>query len=710
MAERIQVNRREFVKQTAALTGGLVIGFSFSSRGEAAEGNLADFSPNAFVRIAPDDTVTILINKSEMGQGVYTSLSMIAAEELDADWTKVHAESAPVAPEYNHTVFGTQMTGGSTSVMSSYAQLRKAGAMARSMLVAAAAAEWGVPPSNCKTEEGFVISGSHRASYGRLADEANRVSAPAEVKLKDPKDFRIIGKPLARLDTPDKVKGSAMFGIDAKLPGMLVAAVARPPVFGGRVVSFDTTKAKSVAGVRHVVQIASGVAVVADSFWSATRGRDALEVKWDLPSPLLDSSVQSKEYADLAKKPGIAAKKQGDALAQISASKTKLDAVYEFPYLAHATMEPLNCLADVRADSCEIWTGTQVQTMDRDAAADVTGLPKEKVNLHTTFLGGGFGRRAVPSSHFVREAVEISKFTKTPVKVIWTREDDMRGGYYRPAYYHKLSAAIDEMGNPVAWAQRIVGQSILSGTPFEAGFVKDGIDPTSVEGAADLAYAIPNLLVDLHTTKPPVPVLWLRSVGHTHTAFAVESFLDEMAHSSGKDGYEFRRSLLRDRPRHKGVLEMAAEKAEWGRVLPKGWGRGIAVHDSFGSFVAWVAEVSTESDGTLRIRRLVGAVDCGQVVNPAIVKAQIQGAGIFALSLALYGKITFKNGRVQQGNFDDYPVVRMDEAPEVEVHIVPSNEAHGGIGEPGVPPLAPAVCNAIFTATGKRIRRLPVKA
>ncbi len=706
MAESIQLNRREFVKQTAAVTSGLVIGFSFPLLAEATR---LPFSPNAFIRVAPDDTITILINKSEMGQGVYTSLSMIAAEELDADWTKVHAESAPVAPEYNHTVFGTQMTGGSTSVLSSYAQLRKAGAMARSMLIAAAAADWGVPPSSCKTENGSVSCGSHRVSYGQLADKASRLSPPAEVTLKDPKDFRLIGKPLARLDTREKVKGSATFGIDAQVPGMLVAAVARPPVFGGRASSFDATKAKSISGVRHVVPIASGVAVVADGFWAATRGRDALEVKWELPSFLLDSGVQSKEYADLAEKPGNVAKKQGDVSTQISAAKKKLEAVYEFPYLAHATMEPLNCLADVRADSCEIWTGTQVQTMDRDAAAEITGLPKDKVHLHTTFLGGGFGRRAVPSSHFVREAVEISKLTKTPVKVIWTREDDMRGGYYRPAYYHKLSGAIDESGNPVAWAQRIVGQSVIAGTPFEAAFVKNGIDPTSVEGASDLPYAIPNLLVDLHSTKQPVPVLWLRSVGHTHTAFAAESFLDEMAHAAGKDSYEFRRSLLRDCPRHKGVLEMAAEKAEWGKSLPEGWGRGIAVHESFGSFVAWVAEVSIESDGSPRVRRLVGTVDCGQIVNPAIVKAQLQGAAVFALSLAFYGKITFKDGRVQQGNFDDYPIVRMGECPEIEVHIVPSSEPHGGIGEPGVPPLAPAVCNAIFAASAKRIRRLPVK-
>ncbi len=711
MTERTQLNRREFLKQTAGGATGLVIAFSFPLAGSAAETTRLPFSPNAFIRVAPDDTITILINKSEMGQGVYTSLSMIAAEELDADWTKVRAESAPVAPEYNHTVFGTQMTGGSSSIYSSYAQLRKAGAMARSMLVAAAAADWSVPTSSCKTENGVVTSGVHRASYGQLAEKASRLLPPTEVTLKDPKDFRIIGKPLARLDTTGKVRGTGMFGIDVNVPGMLVAVVARPSVFGARASSFEAAKAKSVAGVRHVVSIASGVAVVADGFWAATRGRDALEVKWEYPGsgPLLDSDAQRKEYAALAEKAGLVATKEGDALTRISSATTKVEAAYEFPYLAHATMEPLNCVADVRPDSCEIWTGTQVQTMDRDAAAEITGLPKDKVRLHTTLLGGGFGRRAVPSSHFVREAVEISKLIKTPVKVIWTREDDMRGGYYRPAYYHKFAGALDENGDLVAWAQRIVGQSVIAGTPFESAFVKNGIDPTSVEGAADLPYAIPNLLVDLHTTKELVPVLWMRSVGHTHTAFAVESFFDELAHAAGKDSYELRRTLLRNHPRHKGVLEMAAEKAEWGKPLPKGWGRGIAVHESFGSYVAYVAEVSVESDGSPRVRRIVGAVDCGQVVNPAIVKAQIQGAAVFALSAAWYGKITFQNGRVQQGNFDDYPVVRMEECPVIEVHIVPSTEPHGGIGEPGVPPLAPAVCNAFFAASGKRIRRLPLK-
>lgn len=708
MTERTRFTRREFLRAGGAT--GLVIGFCFPLPARATETVHPPFSPNAFIRVAPDDAVTILINKSEMGQGVYTSLSMIAAEELDADWTKVRAESAPVAPEYNHTVFGTQMTGGSSSIYSSYAQLRKAGAMARSMLIAAAAAEWGVSTSNCASQDGVVSSGPHRASYGQLAEKASQLTPPAEVALKNPKDFKLIGKPIARLDTREKVRGAGVFGIDVTRPGMLVAVVARPPAFGARMVSFDDAQAKGVAGVRHVIPITSGVAIVADGFWAATRGRDALEVKWDTgANSLLDSTTQRTEYSALAEKPGLVARNDGGALNWFSGAATKLEAVYEFPYLAHATMEPLNCVADVRPDSCEIWTGTQVQTMDRDAAAEITGLPKDKVHLHTMLLGGGFGRRAVPSSHFVREAVEISKLAKTPVKVIWTREDDMRGGYYRPAYYHKIAGALDANGNPIAWTQRIIGQSIIAGTPFESAFVKNGIDPTSVEGAADLPYAIPNLLVDLHTTKAPVPVLWMRSVGHTHTAFAVESFLDELAHAANKDPYELRRALLRDHPRHKGVLEMAAEKSGWGKPLPKGWGRGIAVHDSFGSYVAYVAEVSVDSDGSPRVRRIIGAVDCGQVVNPAIVKAQIQGATVFALSAAWYGKITFKDGRVQQGNFDDYPLVRMDECPEIEVHIVPSTEPHGGIGEPGVPPVAPAVCNAFFAASGKRIRRLPVR-
>ncbi len=533
---------------------------------------------------------------------------------------------------------------------------------------------------------------------------------PATVTLKETKNFHLIGQPTRRLDTPSKVNGRAVYGIDAKVPGMLTALIARSPVFGGKVKSFAAEKALAVAGVRQVVEIERGIAVVADGFWPAKLGREALEVEWE-EGPLagLDSEEQRRQYAEIADLPGAVARQQGNVAGALADAATKLNAVYELPYLAHAPMEPLNCLADVRPDGCDIWVGTQFQTGDHQAAVQITGLKPEQVKLHTTLIGGAFGRRGVFDSHFVREAVQVSKMVQAPVKVIWTREDDIHGGYYRPMALHVLDAGLDAAGNPVAWRQDIVCQSFNINTPFEGAVVKDGVDVIAVEGAADLAYNIPNLLVNWHQAPDGVPTLWWRSVGHSHTAFVVESFLDELAHAAGKDPYDYRRALLAKQPRHLRALELAAQKAGWGAPLPAGHGRGLAVHASFGSFVAQVAEVSVSQEGKVKVHRVVCAIDCGPVVNPDTIEAQMQGGIVFGLTAALYGEITFQHGRVQQSNFNDYPMLRIKDMPVVEVHIVPSTDRMGGVGEPGVPPIAPAVANAVFAATGKRVRRLPIR-
>jgi isoquinoline 1-oxidoreductase subunit beta len=682
-------------------------GMQFGPRGERS------FMLNAFVRIGADDSVTVIVNKSEMGQGVYTSLAMLIAEELPCDWRKIRVEAAPVAAVYNHTQWGPlQGTGGSSSVVSEWERFRKAGAAAREMLLEAAASTWGIDKALCRAENGRVVHENDKGkalTFGQLAAQAATLPVPWDVPLKDPADFRIIGKPTQCLDSPGKINGTAIFGIDARVPEMLTAVIARCPVFGGKVTSFNADKTKAVPGVRDVFAVPSGVAVIAESFWPAKKGRELLDIVWDEgPGANISTSDMRGNYKALAGTPGMAARREGDAAAAIGSADRQISAEYEVPYLAHAMMEPLNCLVDFRAGHCEIWTGTQSQTVDRNAAADVLGLKPQDVNIHTTFLGGGFGRRANPVSDFVVEAAHVAKSVQKPVMVVWTREDDIRGGYYRPMWYDRLTAALDREGNPVAWQHTIVGQSILRGSVF-SGMIANGIDETSAEGARDLPYKIPNILVDLHSPQSVVTVQWWRSVGHSHTAFVVESFIDELAHAARKDPFEFRRGLLAAHPRHKAVLELAAEKAGWGKPAPGGRARGIAVHQSFGTYVAQVAEVSVAADGKIRVHRVVCAVDCGRVVNPETVRAQMEGGIVFGLTAALHGAITLKDGRIEQSNFHNYPLLRIAEMPAVDVHMVPSSKPLSGVGEPGVPPIAPAVANAVFAATGKHIRALPIR-
>ncbi|HEY2546057.1 MAG TPA: xanthine dehydrogenase family protein molybdopterin-binding subunit [Candidatus Acidoferrum sp.] len=715
MSGPAMVGRREFIKTGAAIGGGLLVSLytpSPNGPGSAIAAAENGVVLNAFVRIGADESVTVISAHSEMGQGIYTSLPMLLNEELQADWSKIRVEAAPVDKVYNHPLFGVQMTGGSTTSPAEWERYRKMGATARVMLVQAAATKWGVEPSSCRVEKGVVIhtATSKRATYGSVADAAAKLTPPANVPLKNPKDFTLVGKPTRRLDTPSKTNGTAQFGLDVKLPGMLTAVVALPPVFGGKVAKLDATAALKVPGVKAVEQVPSGVAVIAETFWPAKLGREKLVIDWDLgPNAGLSTEKMLRDFGETAMKPGALAKKTGDPEAALKTAAKTLTAEYDVPYLAHAMMEPLNCVVDLRGDSCEIWTGTQFETVDRANAAQVAGLPPEKVQIHTTLLGGGFGRRANPSSDFVVEAVHVAKVAKAPVKVVWTREDDMRGGWYRPMWHDRFVAGLDANGDPIAWTHTIVGQSIMQGTPFEAFGIKDGIDSASVEGAADLLYGMPNLQVDLHTPKIGVPVQWWRSVGHSHTGFSVEAFFDEVAHAGGKDPYELRRKLLANQPRMKAVLELAAQKANWGSKLPPGVGRGIATHFSFDSYVAQVVEASVEK-GAVRVHRVVCALDCGLVINPDTVRAQMEGGIIFGLTAALKTEITLKGGRVEQSNFHDYQMLRIFESPKIEVHIVPSGESPTGVGEPGVPPVAPALANAIFAVTGKRVRRLPIRA
>ena len=708
MNEIARINRREFIKVTTAAGGGLVLAF-YLPEGVAAAEPAKEFIPNAFLRIGSDDLVTVIVNKSEMGQGVYTSLPMIIAEELDCDWRKVQVEAAPVAPEYNHTLFGSMVTGGSTSVRTEWERLALAGATAREMLVQAAAWTWQAPPETLHVKNSLVYHPDGRMlSYGSLAERAAKLEVTTGIKLKKPENYSLIGKPVHRLDSLAKVNGTAKFGIDIELEGMLVAVIARPPGFGAVFKEFDDQRAKAVKGVKAVTHVPAGVAVVAEGYWSAVKGREALQIKWDeAQGAALSTDGIRKNYAALARTPGLPAHRKGDVQGAMAAASQNLEAEYEVPYLAHATMEPLNCCVDLREDGCDIYTGTQMQTADRDTAARISGLAPEKVRIHTTFLGGGFGRRGNPASDFVAEAVQVAKAVGKPVKVIRTREDDMRAGYYRPFWYDRIRACLDAKGQLSGWAHTIVGQSIMAGTAF-AGGIKEGIDPTSVEGAADIPYAVPNILVDLHSPELPITVQWWRSVGHSHTAFVVESFIDEIAHAAGRDPLEFRQGLLAGSPRHLGVLNLAAEKANWGQPSAEGRRQGIGLAASYGSYAAQVAEVSVSKEGKLRVHRIVCVVDCGRIVNPDTIVAQMESAIVFGLTATLYGEITVQKGRVVQGNFDAYPLLSIDETPDIEVHIVPSTESPGGIGEPGVPPVAPAVANALFAVNGARVRSLPI--
>ncbi|RON13458.1 xanthine dehydrogenase family protein molybdopterin-binding subunit [Pseudomonas frederiksbergensis] len=712
------VSRRGFLKGSAVLGGGLVVAFVIPGANRFAlgaenQGNV--FAPNAFLRVGNDNSITVLLGHSEMGQGIWTGLTMLIAEELDADWSKIHVEHAPAsAADYGLPAFGgMQITGGSTSTWMEFNRYRQAGAAARLMLIEAAAKRFDVAPSQIRTESGVVIAGDKRATYGELADDAAKlpVPDPASIKFKEAKDWKVIGKPTKRLDTPEKITGRAKFGIDVQFDGLMTALVARPPVFGGSVKSFEGAEALAVPGVHKVVQVPTGVAVIADHYWAAKLGRDALKVEWDLgPNAGLDSQQLLESFRKLAATPGTSASQAGDATATLGKAVKTIEAEYSVPYLAHAPMEPLNCTVKISKDKCEIWTGTQFQTLDQMIAGKITGLKPEQVEIHTQFLGGGFGRRANPTSDFVSEAVYVAKAAGGPVKTVWAREDDIRGGYYRSAFLHQARIGLGADGMPMAWKHVLVGQSILTGTSFAATMVKDGVDKTSVEGVADSPYleGLANHQVDLHSPQTGISVLWLRSVGHTHTAFVMESLIDELADAAGKDPVEYRRALLKAHPRHLGVLNLAVEKADWKAPLPDGHALGVAVHESFGSYVAQVAEVS-QDNLAIRVHRVVCAVDCGIAVNPQGIAAQMESGITFGLGFTLHSKLTFKNGQVEQSNYHDYQVLRLNEMPVVEVHIVPSSDKPGGIGEVGVPPVAPAVANAVFALTGQRLRELPLQ-
>ena len=719
MSTTLNTSRRNFLKTGAVLGSGLLISFTVPGAKKLGAGGAAilgpqsgaAFAPNAYLNITADNEVLVYLAHAEMGQGIWTTLSMMIAEELDVDINKMVVQHGDAWAPYNHTMFGIQITGGSSTTWSEFDRYRKAGATARALLVQAAAQKFGVSPADCKTENGVVTAGDKSATYGELATAAAALPAPGDVPLKDPKNWKYIGKGTKRLDTPAKINGTAKFGMDMQFPGMLTAVVLHAPVFGAKVKTVDSAKAKAIPGVRQVVQIPSGVAVLADNYWAAKKGRAALNVDWNLGSGVkVDSVAMLAEYKQLAQKPGATANKAGDVDSAMSKAVKTVEAEYTFPYLAHAPMEPLNVTIQLKDGKCEIWTGTQMPGLDQGAAAKILGLKPEQIRVNTVFLGGGFGRRATPSSDFVTEAAEIVKASGKPlVKMVWSREDDIRGGYFRPAFLHKVTVGLNAQGLPIAWKHTIVGQSIMEGTLF-AGMIKDGIDASSVEGVADSPYieTIPDRLVTLHSPKNEVPVLWWRSVGHTHTAMAMEAMIDELAHAAGKDPLAYRQELLKSSPRHLAALNLAAEKAGWGKPLPAGRFRGIAVHESFLSYVAHIVEISLNEDGTIKVHRVVSAIDCGLAVNPDGVKAQIESGINFGVAGALHGEITLENGRVKQGNFNDYVIARMFDTPaDIEVHIVESTSKMGGVGEPGVPPVAPAIANAYFAATGKRLRQMP---
>ena len=702
------LNRRSFLQVSAAAGGGLLVGTYLHpwTDGETLEA-AGSFEPNVWIKVNADDTVRIMLTMLEMGQGVMTSMPMLVAEELDFDWTKIKTEWAGADPKYGNPNFGgQQLTAGSNSVRGMWKVLREAGATTRVMLVKAAAQTWGVAENTCTTDKGEVIhqATGRRLKYGTLVDKAAALPVPTGVTLKDPKTFKLLGNSLARLDVPEKVNGTAMFGIDVKLPGLLTAKVVRCPVFGGKVARFNADKAKAVPGVTQVVQISTGVAVVADNYWSASRGAQALDITWDEgPLAKLTTAEILTRYKELAQMPGKVARNDGNADTAIANSKS-FERTFEAPFLAHATMEPMNCTADYRADGCDVYVPTQGQTPSHQAAVAASGLPADKVKIHVTYMGGGFGRRG--EADFVIDAVETSKAVGKPVKVVWSREDDMQHDYYRPISYARMWGAVDASGKPTVFKQHIVQQSLMKRI---GGLPPNGVDFISVDGSANLPYDIPNIRVEYTENDPGIPFGFWRSVGASFQGFVVEAFIDEMAAAAKKDPFEFRRDLLGKSPRHKAVLELAAEKSGWGKPLPAGRFRGIAVMDAFGSYLAQVTEVSVDARGAVKVHRIVCTVDTGWVINPDTIKAQMEGGIVYGLTAALKGEITIKNGRVEQRHFGDYQVLRHNEMPEIEVFIVPSTETPGGIGEPSTALAAGSLVNAVAAATGRRIYSLPIK-
>ena len=701
-------SRRGFLKAGAAATGGLVLGFFLpgSNRFAQAADPKTVYAPNAFLRMAPDNTITVIVNRLEFGQGVQTSLPMLIAEEMDADWSQMRGELAPAGEAYKDPAFGVQITGGSGSIAHSYIQYREIGARARAMLVAAAAEQWKVAPAQLRTEKGMVIGPAGRkASYGSLVAAAATQPVPEKPALKDRKDFRIMGKPTRRLDSAAKINGTAKFGIDAHVDGLLVAVMARAPIAGAKPKAFDEGKAKAVKGVRKVIAIPSGVAVLADGYWAAKQGRDALGIEWDLGAHADLSSDKVSASLDEGLQTATAIARDVGNVKDGSANAARnLTAQYDVPYLAHAAMEPLNCLAWVKGDEVTLWTGTQSQGPAQGILSQVAQVTPAKVKVNTMLLGGGFGRRFAPD--FTIDATLLSKLSGSPVKLVYAREDDMAAGYYRPTSRVRFEAGLDDKGQPLMLRADVASPSIMAAS----GFMKipeNGVDSMAVEGLADHPYEIPHQRIAYGRAEPGPQVWFWRSVGHSQNAFFIESFIDELAHAAKTDPLKYRLALLEKHPRARGVLLLAAEKAGWHRPPAKDRHRGIAVAESFGTWVAEVAEVSVAKDGSIKVHRVTAAVDCGQTVNPQTIARQIEGAVVYGLSAALYGRITFKDGKVEQSNFHDYPVLRLNEMPKVDVHIVQSNEAPGGIGEPGTPPIAPAVANAIFAATGKRLRQLP---
>ena len=709
-----RVSRREFLFAGVATGGGLLLGWSLDARrrvvAAAAKAAPAAFVPNAFIRIGRDGRVTMIMGQVEMGQGAYTSMPMLLAEELEVGLDQVQLQHAPPDDKlYANPIFGFQATGGSTSVKGLYEPLRRAGAAARTMLVAAAAQTWNVDPVSCRAQKGVVTHTptGRTLAYGALADKAATLPLPTRVTLKDPRDFKLIGTPAKRLDTPAKVNGTAQFGIDVRLPGMKIATVTASPVLGGRVAGLDDSKAKAIKGVRQIVRLDEAVAVVADHMWAAKQGLAALAIRWDDgPNATLSTADIVQGLAAAAQTPGVVARKEGDAAGAIAAAPKRVDAVYEAPFLAHVAMEPMNCTVHVRKDGCEVWTGSQVLSRVRATAAEVTGLPLEKVVVHNYLLGGGFGRRL--EVDYVTQAVRIAKQVDGPVKVIWTREEDVRHDVYRPYYYDRIAAGLDPRGQPIAWTHRLVGPSIFARWAPPA--FKDGLDGDALDGAVQLVYDIPAIQVEYVRHEEPVlnTGFW-RGVGVTHNAFVIESFIDELAAAAKEDPVAYRRALLGESPRARAVLDVAAQAGGWGQPLPAGHGRGVALmYSRWDTYVAQVAEVAVSESGDVRVHRIVCAVDCGIVVNPDTVKAQIEGGVVFGIGGALYGEVTLKNGRVEQSNFNDVRVLRINETPAIEVHLVRNGEPPGGIGEPGTAVTAPALANALFAATGKRIRKLPL--